>query len=148
MLLHLHLHQNLCPTRQQQINQNQHGYILQLLSQYPQYLHHCDPQKYLSEKSSSMFSSWPSVIPSVVRIHSVWFYSIYSPPTSSWTWFHPVLQPRYVFFNSTFSPSTFSHTWYHPVLLKPFKLHPKIISHQTLLRDHFFFVCRYLIISL
>ena len=44
VLFHMHLHQNLYPTCQQQITQHQHWYHLGLLSQDHQYLHHYSPK--------------------------------------------------------------------------------------------------------
>ena len=101
-----------------------------------------------------------SMIYSVGRLHLVFILSRflfnlnYSPPTYSWSWHRPVGQLHCVFFlgllwiDSTFSPPTSSWPWRHPVTLQLLLFHPKIIPLQTLQRNHFVFVCRYLIISL
>ena len=92
----------------------------------------------------------------VGRIHLVFilsqllFNSIYSPPISNWLWHHPVgwLHPVSFWVDNNFSPSFLRWTWSHPVTLQFLQLHPKINPIKTLPRDHFFFVCRLLIITL
>ena len=78
--------------------------------------------------------------------------SIYSPPTSSWLWHHPIGWIKFLFFLSwlwfdlTYFLPTYSLSWSHSDIIHPFKLHMKITTCRNLQRDHFVFVCRHIII--
>ena len=115
--------------------------------------------------SISFNESWQvnptlSIGPVVGRLHwfciliHFWLDLIYSPPTSSCIWHHPVGQIQSVYFSSqlwfdlAYSLSNSSCPWHHLDILQPLKLHPRIFSRQNIPWNHLVFVCRSLIIWL
>ena len=87
----------------------------------------------------------------VGRLHLVcissqlWFYSIYSPPTSNWPWYHPVGRLHSVCFlvririDLTFSLTIYRWTWIHPVTLQMLKTTSKYNFPPKLFNDIYFF---------